>query len=342
LLPFLPIALVLCAFYFGTQKLARETAALKTATPATHDFWLAGLVQPNTPSIFMLTDDVVFRQRAELDRLTRQLAAMRPDFILWPESALMADLPYDYHAYMLTRAAARDSDTFIIAGGTESRPLSDDGKEREEFNALWLFGPDGSVRARYHKQHLVPFGEYIPGRGIIPALDRLNPIPACAAGAGPVLFEITKRDGSQKLFAGALICFEDIFPYLARESVLLGVRVLLNATNDAWFEGSLEPEIHLRQSIFRAVENRVPLLRATNTGVTCAITPYGNVTRLADETGNTVSFPGWMTASLDIPRDFTPTFYTRHGDRFFALPAAGFLLVVLLSATWQRFRKKNK
>jgi apolipoprotein N-acyltransferase len=134
----------------------------------------------------------------------------------------------------------------------------------------------------------------------------------------------------EPLYAAPLICFEDLFPYLSRNAVRLGARVLLNATNDAWFEGSREPEHHMRQSIFRAVENRVYLLRSTATGVTCVVDPLGRVERLTDADGSSVSFAGFHTAALSIPKQFTPTFYTRHGDVFFALPAAVFLIVVLV------------
>ena len=330
-LSLVPLLLVLTALFYGVHAINRERLAAR----ADHDVWLAGLVQPNTPSIFQLNDDddLVPRQRAMLDTLTRQLGVLEPDFILWPESALLGNLPYDLDAMKLAASAARDTGAHILAGCGDISELTKDYRIKTCHNAVWHFTPDGKVAAKYRKQHLVPFGEYIPGSSILPSLNNLTPSGfPCTPGKGPVVFKIEKKEGGisrEPLSAGALICFEDLFPYLSRNTVKAGARVLLNATNDAWFEGSLEPEHHKRQSVFRAVENRVYLLRSTATGVTCVVDPMGRVERLMDADGSSVSFAGFLPAKLSIPKNFTPTFYTRHGDKFFALPAAVFLLVVL-------------
>ncbi len=337
----LPLAFGLAAIMYGVRVIQHE---LRVVSPDTHDTWHAGLVQPNTPSIFELTDDIVLRQRDELQNLTRQLAALKPDFILWPESAILATLPYDRPAYKLARDAALHANASIITGCAEVRTRPPNHKTYDFYNAMWHFDATGAVRETYHKQHLVPFGEYIPGGVFIPAINKLTPGgQPCTPGQQPGLFSISKRDSQNlQITAGALICFEDLFPHLSRAAIRAGARLLLNATNDAWFEGSLEPEIHLRQSIFRAVETRVPLLRATNTGVTCLVDSLGRVTRLQNGAGSCVSFPGFMNATLSIPRDFAPTPYTRHGDLLLAQPAALFLLLCLLPAAWQWCRRATK
>ena len=344
LLSLLPLGLVICALFHGLRVFNRGVASLRDATGATHDVWLAGLVQPNTPSIFQQTDELVVAQRETLGSLTQTLGAIRPDFILWPESAVLGILPFEEDAFNLARDAATNAQASVIAGCLEVIPLAprvdfDRLDTYTAYNALWHFDASGGVAGKYHKKHLVPCGEYIPGHSLIPALNKLTPggVP-CAPGETPGVFMFEKQ-GRDPLFAGPLICFEDLFPHISRASVNLGARVLLNATNDAWFEHSLEPEIHFRNAVFRAVENRAWLLRATSTGVTCAVDPFGRVERLTDSaTGSSVSFPGFMTATLPIPRDLAPTFYTRHGDIVLAFPSALFLLVMLLRAAWRKQR----
>ena len=114
-----------------------------------------------------------------------------------------------------------------------------------------------------------------------------------------------------------LICFEDILPPLARADVRAGSRMLVNLTNDAWFDERIAPRQHMRNATLRAVENRVPLVRAANTGVSCVVAPSGRVVaELSDGRGAT-SAAGVLWADVPVPSDAAPlTFYARFGDMY--------------------------
>ena len=110
-----------------------------------------------------------------------------------------------------------------------------------------------------------------------------------------------------------------------------GAQLLVNVSNDAWFGGSIEPEQHMVQAIFRCVENGVPMVRAANTGVTCAIDPVGRLQFVLESSAHTSGFAGALPCVLAVPQQPLPTLYTRWGDWILARPAALLLGVVLLS-----------
>jgi apolipoprotein N-acyltransferase len=125
---------------------------------------------------------------------------------------------------------------------------------------------------------------------------------------------------------GPLICFEDTVGDLARRFVLGGAQVLVNVTNDGWFMRSHAAEQHLANAVFRAVENRRPLIRAANTGVTCFIDERGAVTNALRGADGTPFVTGVLTGRVAVPRSPALTFYTRHGELFSQL-CAGLTLI---------------
>ena len=113
-----------------------------------------------------------------------------------------------------------------------------------------------------------------------------------------------------------LICFEDTVGDLVRRFVLNGANVLVDVTNDGWFLHSSGSRQHVANAIFRCVENRRPMVRAANTGVTCFMNEFGRVTQiLQDDTGNTFN-EGVLTGEINVPQDRQMSFYTRHGEWF--------------------------
>ena len=174
------------------------------------------------------------------------------------------------------------------------------------------FDTNGNEIGKYDKQHLVPFGEYVP----FPDLMRtFTPVAVdFGHGTGSTLLPL-KGEGSFSV----LICFEDTIAPLAVNAVRAGARWLVNQTNDAWFDPSAESEQHLAHAVFRCVENRVPMARCCNTGVTCLIDAYGNIKRGID-----VRTAGIMASVIHPrPKGAELTFYTRYGDLF----ARGCLLI---------------
>jgi apolipoprotein N-acyltransferase len=136
-----------------------------------------------------------------------------------------------------------------------------------------------------------------------------------------------------------LICFEDIMPELSRAAVGRGARLLVNQTNDAWFDRTAGPVQHLSHSVFRCIENRVSLVRVANSGITCLIEPNGAVIEPTENGCGTLSAPALRSWLVYAPPEGTPlTVYGRYGDRLLAQPCAGVAVVCLafaLAALWR-------
>src|SRR6202040_732374 len=161
----------------------------------------------------------------------------------------------------------------------------------------------------------VPFGEYIPLRYSFPPFAAIAGIwvPGdFAAGTTYTVFDLT--NGQAKV--APLICFENTVADLVRRFVVDGANLLVDVTNDGWFLHSSGSGQHLANAIFRCVENRRPMIRAANTGVTCFVNEFGHVTQiLQDDTGNTFS-EGVLTGEINVPQDGYLTFYAQHGEWF--------------------------
>jgi len=263
------------------------------------------LIQPNIPEVgnWQLADpDVIYNQ---LDSLTG-LAVINPDLdlIVWPETALPDFVRYSHRGADLVRRFVEKAP--ILVGSMDAE--WHDGEQRY-YNGSLLFDTSGELLATYHKQHLVLFGEYIPFDGKIAWIDALTPVDSSfQSGTETVLFNIP---GDSRSFS-VLICFEDTLPYLARRAALQGATWLVNQTNDSWFDPDAGSVQHIAHAVFRTVETRLPLVRCTNTGITCSIDSKGRVQQtLAPRT------VGFHVASV-YPADSNQplTFYTRHGDRF--------------------------
>jgi apolipoprotein N-acyltransferase len=163
----------------------------------------------------------------------------------------------------------------------------------------------------------------------VPLLGRLAPLGfSCTPGATSTVFRLDEPAGAA---FSSLICFEDTVAPLARRSVLNGARLLVNQTNDAWFDGTAAAVQHMSHGVFRCIENRVPAVRCANTGVTCFIDPLGRVARL--EQGADALYAQKSDQVVLPPRAMALTPYTRYGDLLLALPCAGLTgLVFVLAA----------
>jgi apolipoprotein N-acyltransferase len=249
---------------------------------------------------------------ARYEKLTRGAAKEDVDLIIWPETALPGLLDDDEMRLYLKKIAAL-SDARLFSGALTCR--SEPGRDIF-FNSAVLFTAGGQAEKKYDKIHLVPFGEYIPFEARIPFLrGSINAeIGDCSPGAEFTTFEIKAISGEKYKYA-ALICFEDIFPGLARKFVLKGADFLVNITNDAWFRESGEQLQHAQASVFRAVENRVSIVRAANNGFSCFISPKGIIEDwLPGEGRGSIYAPGSKAFNLKIMRQ--RTFYSAYGDLF--------------------------
>ncbi len=251
--------------------------------------------------------------------LAKEAAAEGATLILWPETAIPYGLTNDVYAKTyLPRLAQETGATHVV--GAYSYEQGEDG-ERVRRNSLFLFRPDGSVSGQlYHKRHLVPFGEYVPMEWLVdtlfPALgnlEMLNDGSRVTAGDDPALFE---EDWGT---LGGLICFDSIYPALARDSVAAGAELLLVGTNDSWFFDSRAVYQHNGQAVLRAIENGRYVLRSANTGISSIITAKGEI---VDEIP--VLTRGQLTAEVSLIEG--NTLYTQIGDLFVLLAAVAFHL----------------
>ena len=208
-----------------------------------------------------------------LDLSNRELASHGPDLLVWPETAMPFYLRDSRELIGLETLTARTR-TNILTGAPhrESTPAG----ATLYYNSAFLIDEKGLVGGRYDKKHLVPFGEYVPLKKLF---FFLGPLVQAVADFSPgrSLQPIPCKNTG----LGVLICFESIFPELARQQTSAGAGVLLVLTNDAWYGRTSAPWQHLAMAVFRAVENRRSLARSANTGVSGFVDPLGRMHQLS-------------------------------------------------------------
>ena len=207
-------------------------------------------------------------------RLSREaIGEADVELVVWPETALPF---YPQRDQLTSRLAAFTgaANTWLLTGAPlfTLTPQTDGSELVRHYNGAILLGPDGRIAASHAKQHLVPFGEYVPLRPYLPFLEPLVvSIGDFAAGTSDEPLAL----GPMRL--GMLICYESIFPEIARQSVTRGANLLVNLTNDAWYGRSSAPHQSMAMAVFRAVENKRALVRAANTGISGFVDPVGRI-----------------------------------------------------------------
>lgn len=235
------------------------------------------------------------------------------DLLLFSESAFYGVYPYHPSARQFVREILDATKKPMIFGDLkiDIRKTS-----RRFYNAALLVAPDGRVVDTYAKRQLVPFGEWIPGERQIPILQRIQ-LGGGHYDPGDSPEPLTWKDWHM----GVLICYEGIFPHLARTTVKAGAQVLINPTNDGWFGPSLGPREHLALHRFRAIETRRAFVRVARTGISGIIYPNGEI-------GDTLGLmqEGVLILSVPLYEKLTP--YVRWGDTPWVILA----LLAVLSA----------
>ena len=332
---FVPILCAILCWSWGMNRI-KNWQARELDYPA----WRVALVQPNTPCVFVFDDETMHQQLKVLLDQTRFASAAKPHLVVWPETSLLGSVPDEAGTMQFVREAAAITGSALLTGTLETERVEKstaDPYGLRFYNAAWMFASNGTVLGHYRKQHLVPFGEYIPLDKIIPALQKLAPTGvSCTAGDGPSLIELHDDEG-RSVKVGSLICFEDTVPLLSRKSVKAGAGMLALMTNDAWFNGSIEPVQHLNQSIFRAVECGVPMVRSANSGVSCVVDAVGRVSKLTSQ-GCSTDFSGFLMTQVRIPEKKLSAPYVAFGDWILAIPGG---LLVVLAAAWFMFKRKH-
>lgn len=307
--------------------------AIRLASGPTHadvPDTLLRIVQPDVAQNEKWRDELrIAHLKRDLD-LTKEAAADAPAppgqsvFVIWPETAVpfLVDPDPDVRAAI---ASVVPKGGLVITGAP--RATAPDANPFRVWNSIVAVNGAGEVIAQFDKFHLVPFGEYLPLRGVIPewlGLSKLTPGTIdFSAGPGPRTLHLPGLPP-----VSPLICYEIIFPHaVVDEADRPGL--IINVTNDAWFGTSSGPYQHFEAARMRAIEEGVPVARAANTGISGVIDPYGRVVaRLGLNEEGTIDSP--------LPQALSQvTLYGRFGDRVLLLLV---LVAAALTAAAHRFR----
>lgn len=295
------------------------------------------LVQPNlklmqqwTPQRFAATL-AELRDRSLPPSPSESMGDPLADLIVWPESPGPFFVTDPQFRSTISDIATR-SHAFVIAGSVgvaSATGPSNALQPQQVFNSAALVSPDGAWTARYDKIHLVPFGEYVPFKDLLGFARQLTrEVGDFVPGTRRTVFDLGRYR------VGAFICYESIFPGEVRQFAANGAQLFVNISNDEWFGHSAAPVQHLNMARMRAVENRRWLLRATNSGITAAIDPYGRVVDRA---------PRDVLTAFSAPFGLVTqtTFYARNGDWFCWLCVIISLAALLIGAPWQNLRRQR-
>jgi len=353
--PMLTLAAGLVAVCAGAGSVSRSRLEVREGP-------VVGTVQQNIPRI---VDEIYRRPKtpqeiydeveAEIGKaaeLTRQLAPQRPRLVVWPETTVGLPLNVAPELFRnereraivvdtlaLLRVFGEELDAYLLAGSPSYFARSAGyverlvyGTEVREFgNSALLFSPDGKFVERYDKIRLVPFGEYIPWREMLPFLQAFTPIGReLTPGDKEVLFALPDRDG-EVLHFGALICYEDVFPDLTASFRRKGADFLVNLTDEGWYTVAGELGQHLAMAVFRAVETRTTVVRAANTGISCFIGPTGEI-----YAGPPRQQEGSQAAPVRLCDTVTP--YVRSGD---AVGVSCLMLSIILPGVLLALRRRD-
>jgi apolipoprotein N-acyltransferase len=230
-----------------------------------------------------------------LKKQTKVVSLMEPDLIVWPE----ASTPYALNLDPLwVEELARESGIPMLIGAVVK-------EEGSSFNTISKVLPgEGVFPEWYAKRVLVPFGEYVPFPfRWLPGLRKLvGPVGNFGEGDVPFTFDLEfGEEGRESYRVGPLICYEDIFPEVVRQTVREGVDFLFVSTNDAWFGEEGCAEQHAAHSVMRAVENRIPILRCGNAGWSGWIDQKGNQRAVLKDEDGSIYFQAASTFEMRFP-----------------------------------------
>lgn len=342
-------ALVLASLIYGFIKLGEwsDKESDRTWRVATvqhvHDSWQGGL-------------RTYTRNFNNLRRYTLDAIRHDPDIVVWSETAFVPSIDwnmmYDYEGNHEMRALveefikfATELDVPLLTGNADGEsidpnagPVLEDGSlNRKDYNSVVLF-QNGAIDGKYRKQHLVPFTEHFPYEKQLPWLYNLllaNDYNWWEMGDEIVVFE---SDGVK---FSTPICFEDVFGYISAEFVRDGADVIVNMTNDNWSGSVAAEKQHAYIAIFRAIETRKSMIRGTNSGLTCMITPDGTLVDPMEPFK-----PGYHIYDVPVYEGGENTFYVNHIDLFahIAVYASAVILVagaIIKIMDTVRYRKRK-
>jgi len=280
-----------------------------------------GLVQGNIDQSIKWNESFQLETLKIYRKLSMKVAEDKPDLIIWPETATPFFFQEVKEYQPIVFEIPEKTNAFLLFGTPFYK--IERGKV-DYYNSAFLVSPSKELIGKYDKIHLVPFGEYVPLRKLLFFIES-------SIGEGIGNFkpgkEIVHLPLPQGKF-GVLICFEIIFPDLCRRFVKEGANFLVTITNDAWFGKTSAPYQHLSMATFRAIENRVFIARAANTGISAFIDPKGKIVKQGD-----IFTEEAMNGTIRMMK--RKTFYTLYGDAF-AWICSGFSIILLGYALLQK------
>ena len=264
-----------------------------------------------------------------LERHTRFVSSLESDVILWPEAATPWPVMGAPQMQVRVERLVNEIEKPILMGN-----LAEDRVTKEWRNGVFLVEPGAGLSSDFYtKRELVPFGEYVPP--MLSFIDKFVPVGGrFIPGDNVGLMNLTVGGSVYRI--GSLICYEDVFSNLARESARSGADLFFVATNNAWYGEEGGAEQHAAHSVLRAVENRRPVMRAGNGGWSGWIDSYGTVRDLLVDAEGTIYFRGGGAYTIEQFEEWSrqQSYYTRHGDWFVAL-SGGLALMSLLFGLYQ-------
>ena len=255
------------------------------------------MIQPN----ISLEDkrNIYFSQKNLENLITKSKKCIEDGskLVVWPESALpFKELQNKNTSNYIIDNLLYQNDSYLLSGDITK-------KEYNLYNSGVLLSKNGIVDV-YHKNQLVPMGEYVPFSDKIDYLKNINfGQTNFTQGTETTIFKINDLSFS------SLICFESTFPEINRKHVIEGIDFLVYLVNDGWYTSLIEPRQHARQSIYRAIENRKSVLRCANTGISMVIYPTGKVKNQTELNTEDI-------ITTFITKTNTITFYTKYGNVF--------------------------
>ncbi len=302
------LTLMVIALWYGSHQLALPGPNPISDPKGKPNQITIGLVQPNVNQAQKW--DASYRDEI-LERFSRLSAAVAPqtDLVIWPEAAT----PFIFEQerfYQQQLIDLIDRQQVPLLFGSPALRVDQNGK-RYLLNSAYLLAPQQRLLGRYDKQHLVPFGEYIPLKSsLLFFLEKLVVgIGDFESGKDATILNLPLSPTRPAVQLGVVICYEVIFPDLVRKFAEKGLDFMVTITNDAWFGDSAAPYQHFGMVVLRAVENRVAIARSANTGISGFIDPYGRIRN---------STPIFKEAGIQgtIPLSKARSFYSQYGDVF--------------------------
>ena len=293
----------------------------------------AAVVQPYIKPELKWDMDRELENLEILERQTRLVSSLESDVILWPEAATPWPVMGTPQMQVRVERLVNEIEKPILMGN-----LAEDRVTKEWRNGAFLVEPGAGLSSDFYtKRELVPFGEYVPP--MLSFIDKFVPVGGRFIPGDKVgLMNLTVGGSVYRI--GSLICYEDVFSKLARESARGGADLFFVATNNAWYGEEGGAEQHAAHSVLRAVENRRPVMRAGNGGWSGWIDSYGTVRDLLVDAEGTVYFRGGGAYTIFQFREWSrqQSYYTRHGDWFVALSGG----LAVLSLLLRLYRPKHR